>query len=538
MERFQLESGQRARPAERARALVALIAALTLLAAAAISVGVVFAADAPQAPTPAPADPAPAEPAPTEPAPAEPATPEPAPAETDEDAAEPTPQAMPQPDITFCHASASGGYSLVTLPASSVINGHGHHDGDVIPPFSYTLPNGTTSSYPGQNLGPLPGGYTGLELLANGCVPPEQPGRPPVEPITPEVPVDPGDPVDRPTEPITPEVPVIPDCTDDEVAWQFEDGVRCVQLPDVRPIAPPQRPEPPEPGALTPVVECVTEGTPNVAWFGYVNTVSEPVTVPVGADNSVTPSGTPPTVFGPGTARFVFRVDTTATSASWTLQGTTVTADAGSPRCSDDGGGDPVDPVDPVEPVDPNQPDIEVPVLPPVDPCGLGSRTTDAGCAKVKPIELGLVDNVLDCDGTAVAVFAASNPNDVPIDRETAVSRLMPNGGTDAPEVIDAHLNRAADRVLSGVVAVRYTTAVTWQVWHDGYNLSASAGVATARRLADGCTEDLREAVLGESDPPFVLLPLTGMPLTLLALVGTFLVGAGASLWAVAARRT
>jgi hypothetical protein len=53
--------------------------------------------------------------------------------------------------------------------ASGVLDGHAQHPGDIIPPFEFVL-NGETMFYPGKNMDTLyPGGYTGAELLANGC---------------------------------------------------------------------------------------------------------------------------------------------------------------------------------------------------------------------------------------------------------------------------------------------------------------------------------------------------------------------------------
>ncbi len=75
--------------------------------------------------------------------------------------------------IEICHATASEKNPFVdeSPDASSIVgnNGHGGHPDDIIPPFYY-IENGTQYFYPGMNMTTLYGaGYTGAEVLANGC---------------------------------------------------------------------------------------------------------------------------------------------------------------------------------------------------------------------------------------------------------------------------------------------------------------------------------------------------------------------------------
>lgn len=110
--------------------------------------------------------------------------------------------------VATCHAtsSASNPFNLISVDMNATVQGHDGHSGDIIPIFNYTVtvtekvkvPNAnghgthwedvtttTDYTYPGKNLGTLYGdGFTGAEVLANGCV---IPTRPEPEPsVTPE----------------------------------------------------------------------------------------------------------------------------------------------------------------------------------------------------------------------------------------------------------------------------------------------------------------------------------------------------------------
>ncbi len=92
-----------------------------------------------------------------------------------------TPCKPDQSKVTLCHAtgSQSNPYSTVDVAGSAVVkqnqldlNGHGQHEGDIIPAFDYYLQNQQGSyvlhHYPGQNLG-----NGGAATLANGCKVPD-----------------------------------------------------------------------------------------------------------------------------------------------------------------------------------------------------------------------------------------------------------------------------------------------------------------------------------------------------------------------------
>ena len=78
--------------------------------------------------------------------------------------------------IGICHhtgKSRAHEFIYITPNASGVFHGHGRvgHQGgdDIIPAFSFVNSKGQTVSFPGQNLSTVYGGFTGAQLLANGC---------------------------------------------------------------------------------------------------------------------------------------------------------------------------------------------------------------------------------------------------------------------------------------------------------------------------------------------------------------------------------
>ena len=87
--------------------------------------------------------------------------------------------------ITICHATGNGGYTIITPSASSLIAGHGHHGGDIIPEFAFD--RGRDSfHFPGKNLGPLGAdGVAGQAILSNGC---RRPAPPATQTITTDAP--------------------------------------------------------------------------------------------------------------------------------------------------------------------------------------------------------------------------------------------------------------------------------------------------------------------------------------------------------------
>jgi hypothetical protein len=79
--------------------------------------------------------------------------------------------------ITICHATSSktNPFGEQSPNADGVLSAHAHHPGDIIPPFEL-VGHGTTTIYPGKNMDTHYGsGYTGAELLANGCREPTGP---------------------------------------------------------------------------------------------------------------------------------------------------------------------------------------------------------------------------------------------------------------------------------------------------------------------------------------------------------------------------
>jgi hypothetical protein len=73
-------------------------------------------------------------------------------------------------EVTLCHSGNGKNFSAITVSPSGAIDGHDGHPNDIIPPFVIVDQGGKTTHYPGKNLDTLYGeGYTGGEVLANGC---------------------------------------------------------------------------------------------------------------------------------------------------------------------------------------------------------------------------------------------------------------------------------------------------------------------------------------------------------------------------------
>lgn len=182
------------------------------------------------------------------------------------------------------------------------------------------------------------------------------------------------------------------------------------------------------------------------------------------------------------------RVTTTETTASWTLAGSTAVADASAPRCGESGGPVPSTTAPPT-------PTTTEPGGAGGPACGAGERALGSDCVEVRPVQLVLVDNVLECTGRSIAVFGAHNPNEVPIDATNARSSLAPTylDGTQPELVLAAVDRRDDDAIATGLFAVGYVGVVTWTVSHDGLASSASAGATTARPLrgCDGALDDV-----------------------------------------------
>jgi hypothetical protein len=411
----------------------------------------------------------------------------------------------PEPPVTLCHAVGDLQWNLLTVAASSAVGGHAPHPGDIVPPVAYEQ-GGESIVFPGSNLGPLlPDGTAGQEILDAGCVvtqPPEittttppttaGPGTSEATTTTPPTTAGPGT-----SEATTTTVEAVPPtiefrCAEGEIQW----AGKCYVTPDIGLPTIPTDPvdpeisipivEPPDPGTLRPVVNCVeTDGTVNTAWFGYEYDADQPVFIRRGPNNVVEPAGTPPVLFSPGSHVYMFSVTGSGTTASWQLNGEIAIADDWSPRC-----GDVVEPPEPptTEPGDPGE-----------SACPDGQADVDGECSEVAPLELVLLDNTIECNGAGTALFAAHNPNDFQIDGSNATSMLSPRL---LEERLEAPTFTPADpelegRVVSGTFKVEYVSAVTWTVSHHGYTPSVSAGARTARVLGD--CENAVAAVAGIS---------------------------------------
>jgi Dictyostelium (slime mold) repeat len=94
-----------------------------------------------------------------------------------------------------------------------------------------------------------------------------------------------------------------------------------------------------DPALVKPVLECVTQqgATQFTAFFGYSNTATEDVFIPVNStSNKFTPSPidrSQPTLFIPGRQRSVFSVQFNGSNLVWKLGPRTSTASSNSARC-------------------------------------------------------------------------------------------------------------------------------------------------------------------------------------------------------------
>jgi len=384
---------------------------------------------------------------------------------------------------TICHATGSGRWEVITPSASELITQHSHHSGDIIPALAFDI--GEKSFHiAGRNLGPISvDGPTGQEILNNGCRVPTQPDTSGPVPTSAPTAVPPTQPVGMPTtSPLGPLTqPAL--CPDGEFAHEGSCfptpplGVTNVVVPTVTGTDGATLP--------VPVVECVTrEGGQIVTWFGYRLDASDPVRVERGANNSMSPNGQPPTLFGPGIHLRVISAVSTDGVASWTIGATTVTSNSSTADC--DTITDITTTPDSSVPAttdapDTTQPDTTQPTVP--GGCAAGEREADGECIPVDPVELVLVDNYLECDGHGVARFAAFNTNGFALGGAGFSSSMSPQRLTGAaPQVIgDEPIASDDGRDLAEFVDVRYVTAVSWTVVHDGIETTISAGVDGAR---------------------------------------------------------
>jgi hypothetical protein len=172
--------------------------------------------------------------------------------------------------------------------------------------------------------------------------------------------------------------------------------------------------------------------------------------------------------------------------------------------------------------------------------CATGETETDGACVPVEPLRLVLVDNVLECDGHAVARFAAFNDNVFALESGNATSLVSPQRlAADAPKVINERSVASDDgSETAALFTVRYVTAVTWTVAHHGLEASISAGVNGATANPD-CPEALVESagahgLLFAGGPLATTGPDDSLPL---AVVATLISALGLGLVMVARRR-
>ena len=432
-------------------------------------------------------------------------------------------EAMGARKITICHATGSGRWVVITPSASGVYAGHSHHSGDIIPAFAFE--RGKRSfHYGGKNLGPISvGGPTGQEILDNGCRIPARPATvttlttqpsqtqpvptavPPTQPATSGPVPTPaptavpstqpaGVPTTAPFGPLTRQSL----CLDGEFAHEGS----CFPIPSLsvtNVVVPTVTGT--DGGTLpVPIVECATrEGGQVVTWFGYQLDAPDPLRVERGANNSMSPNGQPPTLFGPGIHLRVISAVSTDGVASWTIGATTVTSNSSTADCDtitditttpDTSVPATTDAPDTTQPdtsqPDTSQPDTSQPdTSQPREPggCAVGERDDGGECISVDPVGLVLVDNYLECDGHGVARFAAFNTNGFALGGAGFSSSMSPQRLTGfAPQVIgDEPIASDDGRDLAEFVDVRYVTAVSWTVVHDGIETTISAGVGGAR---------------------------------------------------------
>lgn len=93
------------------------------------------------------------------------------------------------------------------------------------------------------------------------------------------------------------------------------------------------------PQTLNPILDCITQqdDTTYTAWFGYENTDTISITVPVGAQNKFTPEPndrTQPIVFDPGRKDKIFSIVFNGKNLTWKLNGNEVVASKKSPKCN------------------------------------------------------------------------------------------------------------------------------------------------------------------------------------------------------------
>jgi len=333
-------------------------------------------------------------------------------------------------------------------------------------------------------------------------------------------------------------------------------------LPQLIPATVPGESIPPIPDSvrLVPIADCTVtrpDGV-TVVWFDYTLTGDQPVRVEWGPGNQIGPTGTPPRLFGPGEHARVISIETTNGLASWTLAGTTATSGPETPDCDrlpvdetsapattvpgssapEQGGVDstiPTTDAGSASSIPGSTEPTETTASGP-DGCPASNRLIEGDCEPVEVVKLAVIDNVIDCSGFGTARFAAINGNEFELDGDGFVSELTPRRLDGAqPRKISADTIETSDGTeVSEIFEVRYVTAVTWSVTHDGVRSTVSAGVGGAR-VDSACPLAAIEmtGVPGRIGSPTSnqQLATTGSPLSWpLGLVGLFSVLIGAAI--------
>jgi hypothetical protein len=487
--------------------------------------------------------------------------------------------------VTICHAtgSSSNPYVIITVAPAAASGGHAHHGDDIIPAFTHKQGQ-QTIHFAGHNLGPVgPASQTGYAILQNGCrvptanpstgagvvttattpatvaqtavpipTPTAVPGQVPTPIPTPAPTAVPGQtpsPTNAPGQVPTP----IPTPAPTAVPGQTPSPTNAPgQVPTPTPTAAPAAVPQLVPATiagetapplrtdtrLVPIADCAylrPDGVTEV-WFDYSLTGEQAVRVEWGPGNQLSPDGRPPRLFGPGLHRRVMSVETLGESASWTLFGTTAQSGPDTPDCdlltnggtstSTPGGPDTTDP-DTTDATNTTEPDTTEPPTTTPNGCEVGERKDGDDCVPVETVQLSVVDNTLDCDGHGVVVFAAINANEFELEGDGFTSELSPPRFDGAqPEKISVRTVSTSNGFeVSETFVVRYITAVTWTVTHDGISSSISAGTDGARINPDCPLARIETSGLNGTLPPGSApgLAVTGSSLTLPLAIGALL---------------
>ena len=261
-----------------------------------------------------------------------------------------------QDTVKLCHAVGGGQYEAQQAPETDFYGdgqqGHGKHDRDIVPPFVIENPRpGDSSSFPGRNWG-----EEGQAILNADCATPPEPERKvrichatssSTNPYTSNEPAigNNGDLNGGHLEHTGPVYPakdwgdIIPPYPYIDEKGQPQTFVGYNWSPEGQAIWQNgcEPPLPPQPAAITPVLECVEDRGSGkfLAHFGYLN--PNPTTVePPESQNRFTPGPSnrgQPSAFSSGRVEDAFQVEFDGDTLTWHLTGKEETASSGSSRC-------------------------------------------------------------------------------------------------------------------------------------------------------------------------------------------------------------